>query len=88
MSLSNESTGNKPLEGGDESLAYPRKYDSFYAQTKAIAEQSVLSHPGNFQRVALRPHLIWGPGDPHILPRLVERSEYLSNLPLYKVNIS
>jgi nucleoside-diphosphate-sugar epimerase len=24
--------------------------------------------------VALRPHLIWGPGDPHLVPRLVERA--------------
>jgi nucleoside-diphosphate-sugar epimerase len=24
--------------------------------------------------VALRPHLIWGPGDPHVLPRLVARA--------------
>jgi nucleoside-diphosphate-sugar epimerase len=24
--------------------------------------------------VALRPHLIWGPGDPHLLPRILDRS--------------
>jgi 2-alkyl-3-oxoalkanoate reductase len=40
-----------------------------------MAEQAVLAAnaPG-FATVALRPHLIWGPGDPHLIPRLVERA--------------
>ena len=29
---------------------------------------------GLLKTVALRPHLIWGPGDNHLLPRLVERN--------------
>jgi nucleoside-diphosphate-sugar epimerase len=47
-----------------------------YPHTKAIAEQAVLAanQPGSFETVALRPHLIWGNDDPHLLPRLVERA--------------
>ena len=38
------------------------------------AEQRVLAANGDgLLSVALRPHLIWGPRDPHILPRLVSK---------------
>jgi len=61
-------------EGRDESLPYPAKFYSFYPQTKAIAERIVLkSNTENLTTCALRPHLVWGPGDPHILPRLLDR---------------
>src|SRR5207248_2666534 len=40
--------------------------------TKARAEQLVLKANGSaLATVALRPHLIWGPGDPHLTPRLL-----------------
>ena len=29
--------------------------------------------PQRFQTIALRPHLIWGKGDPHLLPRVIGR---------------
>ncbi len=63
------------LEGVDESIPYPAKLEAHYAHTKALAEQLVLTANGpNLATVALRPHLIWGPGDPHLIPRLLERA--------------
>jgi nucleoside-diphosphate-sugar epimerase len=63
------------IEGGDESLPYPSSYLANYPATKAEAERMVLAANGpELSTVALRPHLIWGPGDPQFLPRLVARS--------------
>ena len=64
----------KDCEGGNESLPYPEDFDSHYSRTKAMAEQMVLTANGMVATVALRPHLIWGPGDTNILPRLLEKS--------------
>ena len=67
--------------GIDESAPYPARYLAHYPQTKAIAERAVLKANGATLRtdetlstVALRPHLIWGPGDNHLVPRLIERA--------------
>ncbi|MCC5834128.1 MAG: NAD-dependent epimerase/dehydratase family protein [Opitutales bacterium] len=62
------------FEGADESLPYGRNWLCDYARTKAEAEALVLArHDGDARRcVALRPHLIWGPEDPHLLPRVIE----------------
>ncbi len=63
------------LAGADESLPYPRKFKSAYSHTKALAEQEVLDNDGpDLRTLALRPHLIWGPRDNHIVPRLVARA--------------
>lgn len=69
--------GDAPIEGGDESLPYPARYLTAYPKTKAAAEKLVLAahEPGRLHTVALRPHLVFGPGDPHFLPRLVDRSK-------------
>ncbi len=62
------------LEGANESLPYPIRYTAPYPETKAIAEQLILNaNDENLATVALRPHLIWGPGDNHLVPRIVER---------------
>jgi 2-alkyl-3-oxoalkanoate reductase len=64
------------IEGGDESLPYPPAFLTHYAETKALAEQSVLKANGKgMTTTALRPHLIWGSGDPHLLPRVLERAK-------------
>jgi len=64
------------IEGGDESLPYPDEFHSPYPATKALAEQRVMSADcPELRTVSLRPHLIWGPGDNHLLPRLVERAK-------------
>lgn len=63
------------IEGGDESLPYPETYHSPYPQTKALAEQMVMAaNCAELHTVSLRPHLIWGPGDNHLLPKLLERA--------------
>jgi nucleoside-diphosphate-sugar epimerase len=60
--------------GVDESAPYASRYLSDYPRTKAIAERRVLESNGaDLATVALRPHLIWGPGDPHLVPRILER---------------
>jgi len=71
----------KDIEGADESMPYPKKFCTYYSKTKAIAEQNVL-HASNQQlkTVILRPHEIWGPGDNHILPRLVARANRLKQI--------
>lgn len=63
------------IAGADESLPYGRNWLCHYAETKALAEQEVLAACSERLRVcALRPHLIWGLGDPHLLPRLIARA--------------
>jgi 2-alkyl-3-oxoalkanoate reductase len=63
------------LEGVDESVPYPKRYEAFYPETKAVAERAVLAANGpDLATVALRPHLIWGPGDPHLIPRILARA--------------
>jgi nucleoside-diphosphate-sugar epimerase len=62
------------IEGKDESLPYPEHFDAPYPATKALAEQDVLgANDENLATVALRPHLIWGPGDNHLVPRIIAR---------------
>ncbi len=60
--------------GGDESLPYPTSFQCHYAKSKVMAEKIVLEAAGESLRsCALRPHLIWGPGDPHLIPRILDR---------------
>lgn len=62
-------------EGQNETLPYPRKYYAWYPKTKAIAEKLVrAANDASLKTVSLRPHLIWGPEDPHFLPRLFEKA--------------
>jgi 2-alkyl-3-oxoalkanoate reductase len=64
------------VEGGDESLPYPEHYEAHYPRTKAMAERLVLAANGpDLATVSLRPHLIWGPGDNHLVPRIVARGK-------------
>ena len=62
-------------EGAGNDLPYPDEFLSYYPETKAAAEKLVLDANGpELMTVSLRPHLIWGPGDPHLIPRVVERA--------------
>ena len=62
-------------EGIDEQVPYPDKYLAHYPRTKAIAEKSVLgANDEKLSTLALRPHLVWGPGDRHLIPRILERA--------------
>ncbi len=65
----------RDMEGVNESVPYPRHYEAAYPRTKAVAEALVLQANGpTLATVALRPHLIWGPGDNHLVPRLIARA--------------
>lgn len=62
------------IEGTDESLPIADHFRAPYPESKSLAEKIVIaSNRDGLKTVALRPHLIWGPGDPHILPRLATK---------------
>ena len=68
--------GGSSLEGVDETVPYPENYLSEYPRTKAIAEKLVIEANGlDLATVSIRPHLIWGPGDPHLVPRLLAKAD-------------
>ena len=60
----------------DETAPYPTDWLCHYPHSKALAERHVLDS-NNSERLmtcALRPHLIWGPRDRHLIPRLLEKA--------------
>lgn len=62
-------------DGVDESAPYPKHWLCHYQHTKALAEQEVLAaNDAALATCALRPHLIWGPRDRHLIPRLLDRA--------------
>jgi len=62
------------MEGVDETVPYPGRFHAPYPRTKAQAEREVLASAGpGFAAVALRPHLIWGPGDTNLVPGILAR---------------
>jgi 2-alkyl-3-oxoalkanoate reductase len=62
--------------GVDETRPYATRFLCHYPRTKALAEQAVLAAngEGGLCTVALRPHLIWGPRDNQLIPRLIARA--------------
>lgn len=66
----------QPVIGGTEKSAPPADgFKAWYPATKRVAEEHVLAaNDKELATVALRPRLIWGPGDNQLLPRLVERA--------------
>jgi nucleoside-diphosphate-sugar epimerase len=71
----------RDLEGVDESTPYPARWKSLYAATKAAAEQRVAAAAAaGLCNVVLRPHQIWGPGDPHFVPRILARARRLKRI--------
>ena len=60
-----------------EDVPYPSSWLCHYPHSKALAEQAVIAANGqdNLATCALRPHLIWGAKDPHLIPRLFERGK-------------
>lgn len=63
--------------GADESLPYATNFLCHYPHSKALAERAVLAANGidRLATCALRPHLIWGPRDTQLIPRLIERAK-------------
>jgi nucleoside-diphosphate-sugar epimerase len=65
----------RDLANADESLPLTTACPSPYPLTKALAEREVLAaNSATLRTVALRPHLIWGIGDPHLVPRVLARA--------------
>jgi nucleoside-diphosphate-sugar epimerase len=65
----------RDLAGANESLPLTTRCPSPYPLTKAVAEAEVMAaHSRDLATVALRPHLVWGPGDPHLIPRVLARA--------------
>ncbi|HPF03349.1 MAG TPA: NAD-dependent epimerase/dehydratase family protein [Bacteroidales bacterium] len=65
------------LEGVEESREYPEKHSlNNYTSTKAEAERQVLrANSEKLKTIALRPHLIWGPGDTQLIPKIIHRAK-------------
>lgn len=71
----------RDLEGVDECAPYPARHTAAYAATKALAEQDVVAAADDRLRtIVLRPHEIWGPGDPHFAPRIIARAGRLRRI--------
>lgn len=65
------------LKGVNESVPYPETFHTPYQKTKALAEQLVVAAGKELLTIILRPHLIWGPHDNHLLPRIINRANRL-----------
>ena len=69
------------MEGVDESVPYPGGFHAPYPETKALAEKKVRAAAEAFLcSIILRPHLIWGPGDNHLLPGIISRAKRLRRI--------
>lgn len=69
--------GKDELLGVNEEQPYPKEHLTPYAETKTMAEKLVLqmNDSQSFLTCAIRPHLIWGPGDPHLFPRVIQKGK-------------
>ncbi len=67
------------MEGVDESVPYAKTFHTHYVKTKKMAEDYVLNavKEKGLNAVILRPHLIWGPKDNHLVPRVIDRAKKL-----------
>ena len=66
------------MEGVDESVPYADRFHAHYPKTKALAEQSIINAASDKLRtIILRPHLIWGPEDNHLVPRIIAKADRL-----------
>lgn len=62
--------------GVDESMPYANTFFNAYHKTKTEAEKMVLKANCDLLRTtALRPHLIWGARDKHLIPRIIKRAK-------------
>ncbi len=68
--------GGAALVGAPTGVADPTSTRGHYATTKALAEQYALAaSSSSMPVVALRPHLIWGPGDTQLVGRIVAKTK-------------
>lgn len=65
----------KDVENGQQNIPYPTTYLSPYSKTKSEAEQAVLTfNQKDMATISLRPHLVFGPGDTNLLPKIIDRA--------------
>lgn len=63
------------LVGVGAGRADPARARGEYARTKAIAElETLAADSADMPIVAVRPHIVWGPGDTQLVARVVERA--------------
>ena len=66
----------KDLRGADEKSPYASRPLCAYAESKIKAEQAVLAATSpELRTAAIRPHLVWGPYDTNLIPRLISRGQ-------------
>ena len=64
-----------PLVGAPAEPADPATAGSHYSRSKARAEQLALTADSpDLAVIAVRPHLVWGPGDTQLVGRIVQRA--------------
>jgi len=69
------------MENVDESVSYPEKYLAPYPETKAMAEKFVKNPvKKGLNTIIIRPHLIWGPEDNHLVPGIIRRAKTLKRV--------
>ena len=70
------------LAGVGAEPADPARARGHYSRSKAVAELDALAADGaELSVLAVRPHLVWGPGDTQLVARIVERAR-AGRLPL------
>ncbi len=69
------------MTGVDETIPYAKHFNAFYPETKAIAEKMVRDAAcKELKTISLRPHLIWGPGDNHLVPGIIKKAGKLKKI--------
>jgi sterol-4alpha-carboxylate 3-dehydrogenase (decarboxylating) len=66
----------RDIENGDESMPYSQVSQAPYADSKIAAEKEVLKSNGQGGPLtcAIRPHVVFGPGDERFLPAILSRA--------------
>jgi sterol-4alpha-carboxylate 3-dehydrogenase (decarboxylating) len=65
----------RDIENGDEGLPYAGVSQAPYADSKIAAERLVLAHDSlSLATCAIRPHVVFGPGDVRLLPAILDRA--------------
>lgn len=66
----------EPLTAAGSGVADPDRARGNYARSKAAAELNALAQDGpDFRVTAIRPHVVWGPGDTQLVQRVIDRAK-------------